>query len=322
MIGGRKADADMSHKSIVSAPVAILMCTKDGATFLDEQLKSIAAQTHENWSLIVSDDGSSDETKNIVGQFAKSHCHKITLRNGPGKGASANFLSLANDPGIDADFFAFSDQDDIWHKDKIRRALNWLITIPNDVPGLYCGRTELMSFDGKSRGFSPLFARPPTFRNALVQNIAGGNTMVFNRAAKKLLENASALEVVLHDWWLYQLITGAGGIVRYDPEAALKYRQHPGNLIGSNLGLRAQSKRFHMTLSGRLREWNNTNVAALRRLPANLMQQDSQNVLDLFETARSAPLLKRLVYLKRSGVYRQTLFGNFGLLVAAILNKI
>ncbi len=56
----------MPHASIRAAQVAILMCTKNGAAFLDEQLNSIADQTHANWILFVSDDGSTDETRNIL----------------------------------------------------------------------------------------------------------------------------------------------------------------------------------------------------------------------------------------------------------------
>src|SRR5207253_1787714 len=106
-----------------------------------------------------------------------THDQKTIVRNGPANGVCANFLSLATDPAIDADYFAFSDQDDVWYRDKLRRALTWLATVPGDVPALYCGRTELMSIDGRSYGLSPLFTRPPTFRNALVQNLGGGNTM-------------------------------------------------------------------------------------------------------------------------------------------------
>lgn len=310
------------HGNIDAALVAILMCTKDGAVFLDEQLKSFADQTHDNWILIVSDDGSRDETIAIVEQFARTHHQKTTIRNGPGKGARENFLSLAIDPTIDADYFAFSDQDDVWFRDKLRCALTWLITVPDGVPGLYCGRTELMSIDGRSCGLSPLFTRPPTFRNALVQSLGGGNTMVFNRAAKKLLETAATFEVVLHDWWIYQLVSAAGGMINYDSQPMLRYRQHQANLIGSNLGWRARRVRLRMILSGRFRDWNETNITALRRLPAHLVQPKNREDLELFAKARSASLLKRLHYLRQSGVYRQSLLDNLGLFVAVMFKKL
>lgn len=315
--------ADQQSRSpVAAARVAILMGTKNGARFLVDQLKSIADQTHANWSLVVSDDGSTDKTKEIIARFARDRPQTVVVRHGPEKGVSANFLSLATDPSIDADYFAFSDQDDVWNPDKLARALDWLATVPHDVPGLYCGRTELMTADGQSYGFSPLFTRPPAFQNALVQSLGGGNTMVFNRAAKKLLEDVGRIEVVLHDWWLYQLVSATGGAIRYDPQPAVKYRQHRHSLIGSNLGWRARIVRIRMTLNGRFRDWNATNIAALERLPGHLIKPQNRAVLTLFTKATSATLFKRLMYYKQSGVYRQTVLGNIGLVVAAIIKRL
>jgi glycosyltransferase involved in cell wall biosynthesis len=306
--------------NIAAARVAVLMCTKNGAAFIDDQLKSIADQTHENWTLIVSDDGSDDGTVAKLVRFAGAHPQKITIRKGPKKGVCVNFLSLANDPSIRADYFAFSDQDDVWEPDKLQRALVWLASVPADVPGMYCGRTDVMPSKEQER--SPLFSRPASFQNALVQSLGGGNTMVFNGAAKKILEQAATTSVVLHDWWVYQLVSAGGGAVHYDPHPMLKYRQHASNVIGSNLDWRARLVRIRLMWKGRVRDWNNTNIAALRRLPAHLIIPRNREVLELFTKARSASLLKRLYYLKRSGVYRQTLFGNFGLFVATVLKKI
>jgi glycosyltransferase involved in cell wall biosynthesis len=106
----------MPRASDGAARVAILMCTKNGAAFLGEQLKSIAEQSHTDWSLFVSDDGSTDATRKILKDFAGDRTQKVTVRNGPGQGVCANFLSLATDPSIEADYFAFSDQDDIRYK--------------------------------------------------------------------------------------------------------------------------------------------------------------------------------------------------------------
>jgi glycosyltransferase involved in cell wall biosynthesis len=308
--------------SIVCARLAILMCTKNGAEFLGEQLQSFSDQTHTNWTLFASDDGSTDETKDILEHFGRNRFQRVFVRNGPENGVCANFLSLALDPTIQADYYAFSDQDDIWHPDKLRRALRQLLYVPDGTPGLYCGRTELMTADGQLYGRSPLFARPPAFENALVQNIAGGNTMVFNRAAKELLERVGSLDVVLHDWWLYQLVSAAGGIIHYDPQPVLKYRQHRHSTIGSNLGWNARFSRLRMMLGGRFHHWNATNIAALYRLPKHLIKPQNHTTLMLFAEARTATLLRRLLYLKRSGVYRQTLLDNFGLFAAAIINRI
>jgi glycosyltransferase involved in cell wall biosynthesis len=322
MAAKNKVSASVPRQNTDTARVAILMCTKDGAAFLHDQLQSIANQTHTNWILFISDDGSIDDTKKILERFADRHGQKTVIRNGPGKGACANFLSLANDPTISADYFAFSDQDDVWYPNKLQRALTWLVTVPHDVPGLYCGRTELVSVDGQSCGFSPLFTRPPTFRNALIQSLGGGNTMTFNQTTKKILEAAATFDVVSHDWWVYQLVSAADGMVCYDPQPTLKYRQHSSNLIGSNRDWRARFVRIRMMLSGRFRDWNETNIAALRRLPADMMRPKNREALELFAKARSTSLLKRVYYLRQSGVYRQTFLGNLGLLAATIIKKI
>lgn len=302
--------------------VVILLGTKDGAAFLRDQLRSFADQSHENWFLVVSDDGSRDATRDMIECFAMEHPQRVVMREGPKRGVTANFLSLAADPAIAADVFAFSDQDDVWHADKLARALAFLATVPAGTPALYCGRTELMTEDGRCYGFSPLFRRHPSFRNALVQNLGGGNTMAFNSAAKALVEAAGAVDVVLHDWWLYQLVSAADGTVFYDPQPMVKYRQHPANLIGSNQGGSARLLRIRMMLGGRFRDWNATNIAALRRLPERLITPDNRRVRDLFAAARGAPLSKRLALLWRSGVYRQTLLGNLGLFAAAVLKRL
>lgn len=310
------------HARKAAAHVAILMCTKDGAAFLAEQLQTIADQTYSDWSLIVSDDGSADTTRNILERFAADRAQPVIVRDGPRQGVCANFLSLATDPAIDADYFAFSDQDDIWYGNKIERALAWLLTVPHDVPAVYCSRTELISEDGRSYGLSPLFTRPIAFRNAIIQSLGGGNTMAFNKAAKCLLETTGRLDVVLHDWWMYQLVSAVGGAIHYDPEPTLKYRQHHGNLIGSNRGWRARFVRIRMMLKGRFSEWNRKNIAALQRVPAPLIKPENTLVLQLFAKARTASLLTRLYYLWQSGVYRQTALGNIGLVVAAVLKRI
>lgn len=303
--------------------VAILMCTKNGAPFLADQLKSIAQQTHADWALFASDDGSDDETREILERFASNQRQNTVVRGGPGKGTCANFLSLAADPTIDADYFAFSDQDDIWHPEKLERALNWLATVRDDIPAFYCGRTELMTADGRVYGLSPLFKRAPAFENALVQSLAGGNTIVFNRATKKLIEQMGTIDVVLHDWWTYQLVSAAGGAIRYDPTPLVKYRQHSQSQIGSNLGWRARSIRIGMMLYGRFREWNETNITALKKMPEQVMQPAARIALENFMKARVAPSLPaRLRYLYRSGVYRQTWLSSIGLLFATIIKKI
>lgn len=301
--------------------VAILMATKDGGRFLRDQLESLAAQTHRNWSLYVSDDGSSDDTIKILQEFKLRTSRLVDIRLGPKEGPAENFMSLSRDPRISADLFAFSDQDDVWLEDKLERAIARLGAVSNDLPALYCSRTLLVD-EGNERalGKSPLFRRTPGFGNALVQSLAGGNTMVFNRAAKRLLEQASA-KAVFHDWRTYQLVTGAGGVVIYDEAPSVRYRQHAANVIGSNQGWAARLNRMTMLIRGRFGDWNDVNISALRTV-RELLTPASAEQLAQFERARHGSLAGRIACLRRSGVYRQTWGGSFALYIAALLSKL
>lgn len=140
-------------------------------------------------AFIRSDDGSQDSTLDILNRFGLE-TNRIRIFQGPENGFCQNFLSLiCNDP-IEADYYALSDQDDIWHEDKLARAVATLSNISREIPALYCSRTKLVDERNLEMGLSPLFRRTTGFRNALVQNIAGGNTMVFNHAARKLIRKA------------------------------------------------------------------------------------------------------------------------------------
>jgi len=307
----------------VSQHVAILLCTYQGEKYLAAQLDSFAAQTYPSWKLWVSDDGSTDATLDQLRAFAERHQPgQVTLQAGPRKGFVKNFMSLICEPTLHADYYALSDQDDIWHPDKLERAVKWLRDVPQGQPALYCTRTELIDGAGQPIGFSPLFTRPPAFANALMQNVAGGNTMVMNNAARDLLVEAGAdIDVVAHDWWIYIVVSACGGRVHYDSEPSLRYRQHGDNLIGANAGLSARVLRIKMLFEGHLKMWTDQHIQALSPLlpkltPANLA------IYDRFISARQRSLLPRVVGIKRSGVYRQTLLGNLGLLAAALTNRI
>ncbi|WP_367353448.1 glycosyltransferase family 2 protein [Achromobacter animicus] len=307
----------------MSQNVAILLCTYQGGQYLAEQLDSFASQSHREWSVWVSDDGSQDNTQEVLKSYQQAWGpERLFVRAGPRKGFAANFLSLVCRDEIAADYYAMSDQDDIWHADKLERAVRWLKTVPDDVPALYCTRTELVDEAGGKLGYSPLFTRPPSFKNALVQNVAGGNTMVFNNAARELLKSAGAdVKVAAHDWWVYIVVSGCGGQVFYDPIPSLLYRQHAENLIGANTGFGARLQRIGKLFKGHLKAWTDQHIVAMRPIISSL-SHDSSSTFERFTLARQRSLIPRVFGIWRSGIYRQTPLGNLGLLIAAILNRI
>lgn len=304
--------------------VAILMGTYNGEKYLKQQLDSIEVQTLENWRLIVSDDGSTDGTLKLLEEYrARWGAERMEIRQGPRQGFCQNFMSLACAKEIDAEFFAFSDQDDVWLKDKLEVAVSKMNKSPGiDQPFLYCGRTAYVKDDLQPYENSPLFVYPKTFRNALVQSIAGGNTMVFNKAVKSLLEKANVRNPVSHDWWVYQLVTGAGGIVFYDPTPFVLYRQHEDALVGGNTSALAKVKRFILVVNGRFRQWNDVNIAAMNSA-RHCLSRGALEILDLFVLLRNSnSLAHRLRMLEVCGLYRQTWRDTVVLILAAALKKL
>jgi glycosyltransferase involved in cell wall biosynthesis len=301
--------------------VAILLGTANGARYLAEQLESIASQSWPNWVLHVSDDGSTDGTLEMLEAFGRRFRGRVTIHAGPRRGFALNFLSLACSDRVQAEYFAFCDQDDIWMADRLERSVRWLQTLDPATPALYCGRTVYVDTEGRKLGLSPLFSLAPAFRNALVQSLAGGNTMTFNQAARRLLMRAGLVDVVTHDWWVYQVVTGAGGVVHYDPEPLVEYRQHGANLIGSNVGFRARMHRARQLLNGRFVRWTDLHLRALASIESQL-SETNRDTLNAFRAARNGNLIARLRQLRRSGVYRQTVVGSVGLWVGALANRL
>jgi hypothetical protein len=154
-----------------------------------------------------------------------------------------------------------------------------------------------------------------------VQSIAGGNTMVFNQAAKTLIERAGPLEVASHDWWVYQLVTGVEGEVFYDPVPQVLYRQHVYALVGGNNSFSARMERIWMLLQGRFQNWNTQNIAALKQVN-HLLAKNHQEILKMFELLREAGIKDRFRLIEVCGLYRQTRQGTFSLYIAILLGKI
>lgn len=302
--------------------VAILMGSYNGSKYIGQQIESIASQTHANWRLVVSDDGSTDDTLTQIEQHTQDWAPgQLTVRQGPRQGFCQNFLSMACDTMIRADMYAFSDQDDVWLPNKLQVAVEHIQQHAHpEQPYVYCGRTTYVRDNLKPYEQSTLFVYPRTFRNAMIQSIAGGNTMVFNQAAKKLIEQAGMVPTVSHDWWLYQLVTGAGGRVFYDPATYILYRQHAAALVGGNTAFFARVKRIFMALQGRLGVWSDRNILALNQA-RHLLTPESREILDLFVRLRRSTLAQRFRMIEVCGLYRQTWRGTISLIVAAVFKK-
>ncbi|MCP8883378.1 glycosyltransferase family 2 protein [Devosia sp. XJ19-1] len=302
---------------------AVLIATYNGEAFLSQQIASLYNQSYPMIDLWFSDDGSNDSTRKIIERTARDwRKGTVHLSDGPRRGFAENFRSLIVNPEIAAEFFAFCDQDDVWDEEKLAVAVDWLSNQPEGTPALYCSRTRIITAEGSFLRLSPLFRKKPDFRNAIVQSIGGGNTMVMNRAARDVMQQACARTgFVSHDWWCYMMITGVGGRVHFSGEPKIGYRQHSENVIGENGTWRARVQRLRSLLEGRFARWNDRNLVGLAACE-DMLTKDAREAARLFSEARTGQLTKRISSLVRSGVYRQKSLDQLGLYLASALNKL
>jgi len=274
------------------------MCTYNGQRYLEEQLDSIKDQDYQNWTLFVNDDGSKDATLDILKAYQKKWgVKKLHIRRGPQKGFCQNFLQIMMDPKIQADLYFLSDQDDVWMPHKLRHAIKKIL------------------------GQSDLFLKSPSFRNAIVQSIAGGNTMAFNNRLKVHVKKYPRADVVSHDWWLYMLNELKGGQTFYDHESTILYRQHSKSLIGANTGFIAKLRRLRMLLGGTYRRYNTMHLEAFNKLSIETVKTNI-DLIDQFLIMRDKPLLVRWQMIHKLRLYRQTWDGHLALYLGAILRKL
>lgn len=307
----------------IKTKIAVLLCSYNGSQYIRQQIDSIINQTEADWTLIVSDDGSTDGTVEILKSYQdKLGSERFVITNGPGKGFAWNFLSLLEKCGDSFHYYAFSDQDDEWMPEKLAQSISILSGYNSDIPSVYCGRTSLVDEKGNHIGESPLFRKLPSFENALIQSIAGGNTMVLNRAARDLINKTPRdVKIISHDWWIYILITAVGGNLYYDSKSVINYRQHTNNIVGSNLGWMARLKRISGLMDGHFKEWIDSNLYALNKADVDITPRNKE-ILDAFSNARNSNLFKRILKFSKLSMYRQTCLGTLGLYVAIFLKKL
>ncbi|HIX36119.1 MAG TPA: glycosyltransferase family 2 protein [Candidatus Limosilactobacillus merdigallinarum] len=215
--------------------VAILMSTYNGEQYLGEQIQSIVDQTYSNWHLYIRDDGSKDNTTNIIKSYAEKD-DRITFFNEKkiqNVGVVKSFMELLDK--TDADFYMFSDQDDLWLPDKIAETLQCMVKQPYQQMPI-CIHSDLKVVNERLQGTHRMNGDRVwhDFYHLMFRNCVTGCTMMINQSLKIEAENARTdlSKVYMHDWWL-ALIASAFGKVVYLDEATLLYRQHGDNVMGS-----------------------------------------------------------------------------------------
>lgn len=217
--------------------VLILLSTFNGHDYLAQQLDSIFTQNDVIPYILVRDDGSSDDTLEILSNYQMKYPDRISIVKGDNVGWKKSFFTLLYLAYLnyhDFSLFAFSDQDDIWLPDKLKSAIG-LLGDDNITPALYCSSLSFYK-DGESRGIINKKIVTPNPYNALIRNYATGCTVVFNRQLLDIVAPVTPDIDVPHDYWVYLAAVLCGKAV-IDGNSHILYRQHDNNQIGSESNL-------------------------------------------------------------------------------------
>jgi rhamnosyltransferase len=220
--------------------IAILMATYNGENFLRTQIDSLLAQSYSNWTLYIHDDGSTDQTLDILHNYTSQHPNIIVLEYPPLKSATKNFLSLLD--RVEADYYLFCDQDDYWLPNKIEKELIRMQDIESTHPNKpIIVFSDLSVTDESLRITDKSMWEVSGIRPELLTNFdlggafefVTGCTMLFNQEAKNSL-NVSAQKATVHDLWLSLCVLRAGGIISAIAVPLVLYRQHTKNTLGAS----------------------------------------------------------------------------------------
>ncbi len=308
--------------------IEILMATYQGAPYLEVQLNSILNQTYSNCSLLIRDDGSKDETLEILRAFQSRFPERISLLpSGETRGVIGNFSTLL--AHSTADYLLFADQDDCWHPDKVERTFRKMLELEG-----YAGKktallvhTDLAIVDAALQPQRPsfwkyahLFPQAKQLSRLLMQNIVTGCTMMINRS---LAEQAQPIpqEAMMHDWWL-ALAAAAFGEIGEVSEPTILYRQHGRNQLGAkdrrplSLLLQGMKSGGEALQKGRLTfaAQQKQGEVFLKRFQT-LLTEEQRQVLHAFLELATASSLRRTYLMQQHQLYKHGALRNAAFLL-------
>ncbi|MCK1404960.1 glycosyltransferase family 2 protein [Bradyrhizobium sp. 76] len=262
------------------------MTTYNGGKFLGEQLSSLADQIYPNLELIISDDGSTDNTMEIVDEFRRTAKFPVVVRrNNARLGYAENFLSATK--LATGEFLAFCDQDDKWRPEKLAIAVEALMQSKAD---LFVHAATLIDATGSEIGyFSQGICKSATLEPLQLGPWAVfyGCSMVFPRQLLELIDScyrgAHTFEfegALSHDLWVYFLATSLGRVV-VDSRPLIAYRQHPSNQTP------------HVRASWLRAWWSAAGVAAHPKLARSSIAHHRGRLLEDLSKSTSRPIVRQ-----------------------------
>lgn len=219
---------------------SILLATYNSSVFLRNQLDSLYQQTDLDWELVIRDDGSSDDTLEIIREYQNRHDNiRLLTDERKGLGAMKSFMELLYQ--TESSYYFFCDHDDIWLPDKVKISRNLMEheeRESKEIPLII--HTDLIVVDQDLKTIHPSFwkssgIKPKILNNknfVQVFNFVTGCSMMFNNAAKQVSFPYPEL-TPMHDWWIAMQVLKNKGKVFHIEKPSILYRQHQGNEVGA-----------------------------------------------------------------------------------------
>ncbi len=301
--------------------VLVLMSTYNGDRYLIEQLNSIFNQEDVDINCLIRDDGSTDRTKELILEYQKNQ-KKLKYVFEKNIGWAESFFKLIEISSNDYDYYAFSDQDDFWIKDKISSAIKKIEDYKDISPALYFSNLKIV--DKELKWQKSKFMNKKIFLSksrALVENVSTGCTQVFNLKLKKLLQSYKPIPIRAHDHWVY-LVSIFLGKVFYDPYSYILYRQHESNTLGA---IKNPFKIFYKRFKIGFNIFNINKYQQFKKMSLNLLNgyyskisQDDLNIISKV-AYYDTNIKRKLLLLIDNKVSRNGFILNFGLKIRILL---
>jgi glycosyltransferase involved in cell wall biosynthesis len=299
--------------------VTVLLSTYNGQDYVKEQLDSIFRQTYKNIEIFVRDDGSTDETPEILKEYEKQG--RIKAVYGENLGFTKSFCWLMENVA-QADYYSFADQDDVWLEEKIEKAVGALEMAEQSVMNAALYFCDFDFYDSEMNFIShkKKHRTKLTLPNALVNNVGCGFTFVVNNELRRLFLLMPPEKNFSHDY-LSILIGCTLGTVIYDKGVYAKYRRHGKNVSSySSNFIKNQLLRLKFIFLSNNNQYKK-NWKDFYETYANFLDNDMRNELKLFsnERYRLDYAVKKAFYPKR---YRETLVDELAIRIFFIIGRI
>ncbi|MEG1611121.1 MAG: glycosyltransferase family 2 protein [Alistipes sp.] len=221
--------------------IAILLATYNSEKYLCEQLDSLFAQSEQNFTIYIHDDGSTDSTLTIIADYSNTNPKRIVLLADTvqGRGAKESFMWLLEK--TTAEYYMFCDHDDFWLPNKIELTLAKMEQVEVIFPEkAIIVHTDLQVVDENLVLIHPSFVNRTKLKVHVLKNFnyigvcncVTGCTMMINEEAKKQSLPMSA-DAPMHDWWIAAKVASMDGIIDFVDQTTILYRQHATNVVGA-----------------------------------------------------------------------------------------